>query len=238
MSKIYDKLKTWKPVAKYINDYEFRTVTNAAAASFTTSVIGAYNLAIAILAETAATVWFATLAGYYFSLAVARIAVILSHRAGLKKSECALARKKRDAANYLGGGALIIVLTLLFTGIILLTAIKKFHFEYPGLSVYLMSFYAFWKIIAATVNAVKVKKFDDLTVQTLRNYSVADGIVSIVALQTALLSAFSADGEELFSYYINLAVGGVAGIILLVMGAYMIARASRRLVRGFPAEEE
>ena len=205
-------------VARYRRDYEFRTVVKTRFSAVATYSVATYQLFVAFFTGGNAT-WLFTLAVYYYGLAFARVAALVSRRTGL--------RRGGDARTYLFGGALLVFLTLAYSGIIVLVTVKNFHYNYRGNFIYAMAFYAFWKVISSAVNAVKYKKFGDYTVQTMRNIDVADGVVSIVALQSALLYVFSSEEELLFARTMNVCVGGVAGALILALGSYMIVKGAR-----------
>ncbi len=220
-----------KYIERYRRDYEFKTVVNALFSSLATAAAGTFHLLIALFAG-GNPIWLFTLSAYYYALAAARVAVLLSHRIGLRRKENEEKRFVRDARNYLSGGALLVFLTIVYSGIAVLVAVKNFHYEYRGNLIYAMAFYCFWKIISSIVNAVKRRKLGDYTVQTLCNINVADGIVSVVALQSAMLFTFSSAEESLFAYTMNAAVGGVAGALILALGSYMIVKGTELLKRG------
>lgn len=237
MSRLKERICRNKYVARYRADYEWRTLITTLFSSAVTGGIGTYNLVVAILNwETG--IWVFTLAVYYLALALGRVAVLLSHRVGKARGESGERSEKRDAANYLGGGALLVFLTLAYSGILVLVNVQSRHYDYRGNMVYVMALYAFCKIIFSSVNAVRYRKYRDYTVQTLRNINFADGIVSIVALQTALLFTFTEAEELAFANTMNAAVGGVAGALILALGSYMIIRGYRELKREHSDSEE
>lgn len=237
MGKFTDWVRVNKYVVRYRQDYEYRTVVKTVLSSAATAAVGTFELLVALFAG-GNTTWLFTLAAYYYALAFARLAVLLSHRIGLRRGESGRARKLRDAGNYLFGGALLVLITLTYSGIIVLVTAGKFHYTYRGNFIYLMAFYAFWKMISAIVNVVRYKKYGDYTVQTMRNFNLADGIVSIVALQSAMLFAFSSAEEAVFAYTMNAAIGGVLGAVLLLLGAHMIIRGHRLITELRTKEEE
>lgn len=221
-------LKHNQYIARYRSDFEWRTAVKAAASSLATAVVATYNLVIAVFTAGNPT-WLFALSAYYYALALVRTAVLLSRRAGIRRGETAERKRMRDAKNYLFGGALLVLLTLTYSGIIVLVTAEGFHYEYRGNFLYFMALYAFWKVISASVRAVRYQKYGDYTVQTLRNVDLADGIVSIVALQSALLYAFSQAEAAVFANAMNAAVGGIAGALLLLLGSYMIVKGNGRL---------
>lgn len=206
---------------RYRRDYEYRTVLSALVASLASAAAGSYHLFLALSAEQG--VWGYTLAGYYFTLAFSRVALLLLHRAGIARREDEERRARRDAVNYLLGGILLVLLSLAYSGVIVLVSVKQYHFEYRGNMVYAMAAYAFYKIIASVVNGIKYRKYNDLTVLTFRNINIADGVVSIIALQSALLYAFSAESAS-FASSMNSWIGGAAGAVILSLGLCMAIR--------------
>lgn len=223
-------------LSRFREDYEFRTLTTTLFSSCITAGIATYHLIVGLLGGN--MVWLFTLSFYYYALAVARIAVLISHRIGVQRGEEGEADERRGAYNYLGGGALLVLLTLAYSGVIVLVTVRGFHFNYRGNLVYVMALYAFYKIIAAIVNAVRYKKYGDFTVQTLRNYNVADGIFSIVALQSSLLSTFTGEEHALFAGTMNVVIGGIAGFAILALGTYMIVRGNHRILQIKKGKEE
>lgn len=228
MKNRIEKFKNLPAVARYRTDYEYRTVVRTLLSSAITAAVGTYNLIFGLFAGGNA-VWLYTLAAYYYALVAGRVGVLISHRISIKRGEDEDRKNTRNARNFMGGGAWLVLLTLTFSGIIVLVTVGNYHYEYNGITVYIMALYAFWKIISSIVYAVKYEKYGDLTVQTLKIFNIADGIVSVIGLQSALLFAFTAEGEQAFAYTINAVVGGVAVAVMLALGTYMIIRGAKRL---------
>lgn len=223
-------------IRRFRQDREFRTVLTALGSSCVTAVIGTFQLLLALFSGGNAT-WPYTLSAYYYALAVTRVVLLLSRRVGICKRETPREKEKRDAANYLAGGALLVFVTLCYSGIIILVTVKGYHYEYRGYLIYAMALYAFYKVISAAVKATKYQKFHDDTLQAVRNVNLADGAVSIVSLQSAMLFAFSEGG--LFARTMNAVIGGFAGIAILALGTRMIVRGARKLsCYGDPRRED
>ena len=93
-------------------------------------------------------------------------------------------------------------------------------------SIFAFSAYAFYKIIMAIYNVFRSSKEEALTVQTVRCIGLADALVSIFSLQTALLYAFS-EGNEMD--YFN-AITGIAVVVLtVIIGIYMIVKGQKTI---------
>ena len=104
-------------------------------------------------------------------------------------------------------------------------------FEHAGLMIYASATYTFYKITVAIINIVKAKKQTDMTVQAIRNINMADALVSMLALQTSLLHAFSDEnGNEIgFDKTLNGVTGLVVCALVLALGIYMIINAQKKL---------
>lgn len=217
------KLFAW--FERFRSDYEWRTIMFAIGSCAVTIGFAAYN---GVLAGLSGSVWFASLAVYYALLVAARGGILGSHRRGRKLGEDAHLLKRRDARSLLGCGVFLVALTLAFAGILVLTVAQGYHRVYWGHTIYVAAIYAFWKVSFGIYNFVKAQRRDDLTVQSLRNITIADALVSLVALQAAMLQAFTTEGDEILPDLFNSVTGGIVAVLLFALGVVMIIRGARR----------
>ena len=91
--------------------------------------------------------------------------------------------------------------------------------------IYAVAAYAFYKIIAGVVNFVRARRQPDIVVEAVRNIHLADACVSILALQTALLSAYR-DPEMAVSLFHTL-TGSAVSLLTLTLGVLMIRKGGR-----------
>ena len=213
---------------KIMHDYELRTIVTACVSFAVTIGFALFEGTFAILSRS---IWYATLAIYYATLAFLRGGLLLSARYGTKKGEPAEKLEKRAARSHVVSGAFLVVLTFALSGIIVLVVTQDYSFEYAGVMIYAAAFYAFAKIILAIVNFVKAGRNCNLTMQAIRNVNVADALVSILALQVAMLQTFSEGGTELSPPVFNAITGGVIGVLVIALGSYMIIRGVRAYTR-------
>ena len=101
-------------------------------------------------------------------------------------------------------------------------------YEYAGLMIYVMATYTFYKLGLSIYNIVKAKKHKDYTIQSIKNISFADSLVSILALQTALLAAFAENYEPALP---NALTGGAVSLIIIAIGIIMIANGQTQLLK-------
>jgi len=163
----------------------------------------------------------AVLAGYYFLLVLVKTGILFGFRRTRKGDDPV----RDDIVAYLVAGLTMLVMHIAVVSLVIrLNEWESFH--YAGVIIYGYALYAFVKIIAAIVNLVKTRKRKlSLVTQAIRNINLADAAISILALQTAMLSEFGSFGNA------NRITGGAICAIIMLMSVYMIIRASVLLTK-------
>ncbi|MBO5102518.1 MAG: hypothetical protein J6C13_00320 [Clostridia bacterium] len=198
-----------------LDDYGYRTLV-LAIISFILNI--AYILFIAVMAIKSLSIWYISIAIYYLVLIFMKGNVLYSkkvHNTPIKQ-----------AKTYRISGILFIVLTVAFSGIMLLTYKINTHFEYAGLIIYAVALFTFYKLGLAIFNIFKARKQDDLYIQSIRNINLASALISIVVLQVAMFQAFSPENNL---NYANAITGGVMCLIILILGVYMFINANNTI---------
>ena len=77
------------------------------------------------------------------------------------------------------------------------------------------------------ISFIKAHKQTDLTVRAIRNINLVDALVSILALQTALLTMFS-EGDINISLF-NTLTGIAVSVLSVGIGIYMIISANKKM---------
>lgn len=205
-----------------LRNYSFRTIVFTCG-SFCMSI--AFAVLNAYRGLVLQSVWFGALGAYYLCLALLRGGVLLFHkhkRQGKHITEENLAHA--EARSYRDCGIALFVLNAALSSAIAQMIFDGQTFYYADWTIFAHAAYAFYKITMAIYNAFKAKKQDDLTVQAVRNANLIDAIVSILALQTALLTTFTTDGSvniSTFNTLTGLAVSGFSiglAVVMIVTG--------------------
>ena len=204
-------------VNRYLNDVSFRTHV-----SLYTSL--AINVVYAIAKFFSGifyhSVWFGSIAVYYICLAVMRF-LLLRHAFG--QDQAVEYRKYRLC------GVVLMVLNLVLTGMVILVVTKNHTYHYPGTMIYAMGAYAFYSMITAVVNVVKFRRHNSPALSAAKAINLASALVSMLALETAMLSQFGGDDSPLFRRAMTSATGGFVCLAVLGMAVYMIVRSTRKL---------
>ena len=99
-------------------------------------------------------------------------------------------------------------------------------FLYGGLMIYTFAAYAFYKIIMAIIRIVKSRKIHNAVLNAVAIINLTIGMVSILALQTALLSTFGAGvNTSLF----NTLTGSLVSLCSIGLSIYMIIKGTKKL---------
>ena len=219
---IKEKLREHKWTGRLMKSYGFRTLVFACASMVLTVAYAFYNGVIAFMRFL--PVWHGALAGYYILLACMRGGILLyhgkRHRAKRERMETVEIRKYRNS------GILLIVLIISLSAAILQMVQADAGFNRPGLMIYVAAAYTAVKVATASVNFVRAKRQNDITVEALRNVSVADAAVSILALQTSLLHEF---GNGTPTAVFNAVTGAAVCLLVLSLGVFMIIKGQKKL---------
>ena len=224
--RIEEKLNRYGFTRQLLN-YTFRTVL------FTVISLGItllYALFYAMLGIALKSVWFGMLACYYIMIVVMRALVVFYHGRmrirGGKADE--LNEKISRAKIYRGCGIILCLLMLPLSISVMLMISEKATFSHAGLMIYVAATYTTYKVVMAIRNFVKARKSEDLTVRTVRDINLADMLVSLLALQTAMFDSFGSDG---MGDTFNGAMGAVVCIGTVIIGAIMIYNGCRAITR-------
>ena len=171
------------------------------------------------------SIWYGALAAFYIALAILRGGVLAYHKKkiGKKMQDDELVR----ARVYRNSGIITLILNIALSSAIAQMVFSGEHFSYLGWTVFAYAAYAFYKITTSVISFIRAHRQDDLTVRAIRNINLVDALVSILALQTALLTTFSEEGVDVSAF--NTVTGVVVSLLSVGIGIYMIISANKKI---------
>ncbi len=205
---------------KFLNDYGFRTFIMFVVSTAINIAYAVYNGVYGIIFLS---VWYGSLSLYYISLSLLRGGMVI-RTVRLKKGGDDSEQKKLRA--YRLTGIFLILLPLALSAAIIQMALEGKAFRHAGLLIFVAAVYTFTKITMSVINLVKTRKTGDYILCAMRNIGLADSLVSVLALQTAMLAAFSDGGNHGWA---NGATGGAVCAITIAIGLYMLINSSVKL---------
>ena len=173
------------------------------------------------------SIWYGSLAGFYVLLALIRGGVLTYHKNRLFKNKNTTTAEIEKAKVYRNCGIITLVLNVALSASIAQMIFNGEHFSYVGWTVFAYAAYAFYKITTSIISFIKAHKQEDLTVRAIRNINLVDAFVSILALQTALLTSFNTG--EIDVSLMNTFTGIVVSAVSIGIGIYMIVYARKKI---------
>lgn len=221
LKKIIRKMvQTYEWMWRIVSDMEYRIMIFAAASFFFNVIFAGFNGVIGWLSHSP---WFGTLAAYYILLGAMRYDWLRQNNPQIteRRKEKRVTSQKQICILY---GVLFIFMAVVLGGAVILLVHLEGDKEYPGVVIYAVAAYAFYKIIVSAMNMIKARKRRALSMIIIRDIGYIDACVSILTLQTALLSAFSIHQEK-FTKMMNGMTGGAVSLMILILGLYYIRKA-------------
>ena len=207
-----------------LRNFGFRTLIFAIGSFFMSVLFSAFNAYMGIANRS---IWYGALATFYIALALLRGGVLVYHKNRIGKKKRAKNEEYVKAKIYRNSGIITLILNVALSSAIAQMIFSDAHFSYMGWTIFAYAFYAFYKITVSIISLVKAHKQTDLTVRAIRNINLVDALVSILALQTALLTTFG-DGAMNISL-MNTMTGIVVSALSVAIGVYMIVSAHKKM---------
>jgi hypothetical protein len=181
------------------------------------------------------SLWFLSLAVYYFLLALIRGCLLLGlRRRGGKADPLAYeyACCRRTAM-------LLLPLNLAIAVMAAQTVLENEGFVYPGLVIYASAAYTFYTVVRAFVSLARLRKAGSPILSAGAAVGTAEALMSLFGLQTAMMAAFSPDDTAL-RFRMNAVAGSAVCCAVLLISAVMQIRVrrARRAAECTPEQED
>ena len=207
-----------------LRNFGFRTIVFSVGSFLMSVLFSAFNAYMGIANRS---IWYGALAAFYIALALIRGGVLTYHRSRMGKQDRRESDEYLKAKVYRNSGIVTLILNLALSSAIAQMIFSGAHFSYMGWTVFAYAAYAFYKITMSIISFIKAHKQTDLTVRAIRNINLVDALVSILALQTALLTMFS-EGDINISLF-NTLTGIAVSVLSVGIGIYMIISANQKM---------
>ena len=221
IKKTKNKVYSTKYGNKYFTDIEFKTRVTLYSSLLINLANVALNIAYGFVYTTN---WFFVLAFYYATLTLMRfILALYTHKYSLGENPLGEWKRARACA------AVLTLINLSLTGVVLMMMYQDKGFTYAGMLIYVMAAYSFYHITVAIIELIKNRKYNSPIVDSIKAVKLAAALVSMLSLETAMLTAFGGD-TAIEDKRIMIAATG-AGICLVVIGlsSYMIVRSTNEI---------
>lgn len=169
--------------------------------------------------------WFYSLAGYYVSLAVMRFFLLRytsKHQPGEKMLD--------ELTKYRACGIILLVMNLALALMIFFMVYWNRTFHHHEITTIALAAYTFTSLTRAIINIIKYRKYNSPVYSASKAISLASACVSMLILESTMLTTFGAETMSLTERRILLGVsGGVISAFIIAIAVYMIAQATKKI---------
>ncbi len=170
------------------------------------------------------SVWFYAFACYYFLLSAMRF-FLVKETARSAPGE----NRFRELLLYRFCGILMLLMNVALSVIVGYIVWQGRTFRHHQITTIAMAAYTFTAFTLAIINAVKYRKYKSPVLSASKAISLAAASVSMLTLETAMLTAFGGDDSPQFRAYMTGATGAAVCLFVLVMATFMIVRATKEI---------
>ncbi len=178
------------------------------------------------------TFWFYSLGAYYICLGVMRF-VLLLHTRKYQPGE----KMQTELKKYRACGWVFLAMNLALALIVFFMVYWNRTFVHHMITAITMAAYTFTSFTVAIVNIVRYRKYNSPVFSASKAISFASALVSMLTLESTMLTAFS-DGtmSAVEQKWMLGATGGGIVAIILAMAIYMIISGTKK-IKAIKAEE-
>lgn len=170
------------------------------------------------------SIWFYALAGYYALLAVMRYSLLKETRREKPGED-----RRTEWQRYRFCGILLSVMNLILAVIVAYIVWQNRGFEYHSIHTIAMAAYTFTSMTVAIINVVRYRRYESPVMSAAKVISLASALVSMLSLETAMLTAFGQQNDPAFRRIMTASTGAAVCLLVLAIAVYMILHATRQI---------
>jgi len=226
MPEIIKFIKNFKNKNKYaqiwLTDTRLRVNVSMYGSFAWNSIYGIFQLWLGIYHHT---FWFCSLGAYYICLAFMRYGLVW-HTTKYKPGEKMYVELKK----YRATGWVFLVLNLALTLMIFFMVYWNRTFKHHEITTIAMAAYTFTTLTLAIINVIKYRKYNSPVLSAGKAISLTAGLVSILTLESTMLTTFNDGSMDLLTRRLFLALsGGAISALIITMAIYMIVRSTKQI---------
>lgn len=169
--------------------------------------------------------WFCSLASYYILLAIMRFYLVRYTRLHAPGAKMSVELKK-----YRLCGIIFLIMNLTLSVIVFFMVYWDRTFRHHEITTIAMAAYTFTAFTLAVVNIVRYRKYNSPVYSASKAISLTAACVSMLTLESTMLTTFGDGTMDMSSRRIMLGVsGGVVSAFIIAMAIYMIVQSTRKI---------
>ena len=185
-------------------------------------IYGAFQLGLGFYH---ASFWFFSLAGYYIFLAAMRFS-LLQHTRKYQPGENLL----KELRKYRACGWVFLAMNLALSLMIFFMVYWNRTFHHHKVTTIALATYTFTAFAKAIIDTVKYRKYNSPVYSAAQAISLAAACVSMLTLESTMLTTFNDGSMDLFTRRIFLsATGATISLFIVAMAVYMIRQSNQKI---------
>lgn len=229
--RFFKKIKTEnKLIKRAFDDAHFRVKVSLYFSFYFNVAYALFQLGLALYHSS---VWFYALAAYYLLLAFMRMYLL-----GFVRSNAHGVLLEREFKKYRTCGIVMLILNVALSVMITYMVIDGLPTEYNEIVAITMAAYTFTTLTIGIVNVFGYRKYNSPVFSASKDINLASAVVSVMTLESAMLSTFS-DGsmDERTTLIVTASTGVAVMAFVLWLAIFMIIRSSKGLKKIRTARE-
>ena len=217
--------KAWLMRSKYIRRY-YEDITFSARVRLYLGLV--VNVLYAVFKLVTGLIyrseWLIAIAAYY--------GVLILLKSLLAAQDLRILRQNENAdrlsawRTYRRTGWLMLLLDVGLSGIVVQVVTRNESYSYPGMVIFAMAAYSFYRIVIAVIRLMKDRKNRDPLFSAAKTIDLSFAVTSMFTLQTAMFASFAPDLDVRIP---NIISGTAVALIITVLAVAMIIRASIKM---------
>lgn len=170
------------------------------------------------------SIWFYALAGYYTLLAIMRFFL-------LKDTRRIVAGENQfyEFLVYRLCGILLLLMNLTLGVIVFYIVWQNRGFEYHYIHTIAMAAYTFTSMTLAIINVIRYRHYKSPIMSASKIISLIAALVSLLSLETAMITAFGEAGNDSFRQIMTAITGAAVCLLILTMAIYMLLHSTKQI---------
>lgn len=205
---------------RYMTDVWFRVKFSLHMSLAINVLYSVFKLGVGIFLSS---YWLIAVAIYYIILSVTRYLLLRYMKYGHGKGDLLAEYKKVRVCGYL-----VVVVNVALSVMVAQMIWRNESYSYPGFLIFAAAAYAFYSVAMSIISLIKYHKKNSPVLSAAKTISLVSALVSILALQTAMITQFGGDGQ--FQFVMNIFTGTVVCILVMTLAVFMIVNADRAII--------
>lgn len=171
------------------------------------------------------SVWFYSLSGYYVLLALMRFFLLKD----VRNTELGTNRF-RELLLYRLCGVLLLLVNIALGVITTYIVWQNRGFKHNEIITIAMAAYTFYSMTIAIINVFKYRRYESPVMSAAKTISLAAALVSMLSLETAMLTAFGSGDSPQFRQIMTGATSGAVCLLVFSLAIYMIIHSTKEII--------